>query len=70
MQRKKFIRNKQELQEIKQGAFANLREYSYFTYIRIDGKPFSIQNGNSFSVEMIATKARRHEKKEVEKLRS
>jgi ABC-type uncharacterized transport system substrate-binding protein len=44
--------NAAEIQNVKQGAFENLREYSYFTYIRIDGKPFPIQNVNSFSVEM------------------
>jgi ABC-type uncharacterized transport system substrate-binding protein len=42
----------EEVEGVKTGAFDNLREYTYFTHIFIDGKEFAVQDVTSFSVEL------------------
>jgi ABC-type uncharacterized transport system substrate-binding protein len=42
----------EEAAALKAGAFENLREFQYFTHIRIDGEPFEVGEATSFSVEM------------------
>ncbi len=39
----------EEITELKKGAFANLREFGYFTHIKIDGKPFKVKFVTDFS---------------------
>lgn len=53
-----FDRNKnrqfepEEVAEVKAGAFSNLKEYEYFTHIKIDGKPFRVTFVSDFSAKI------------------
>ncbi|MCF8051269.1 MAG: DUF1007 family protein [Desulfobacterales bacterium] len=41
-----------EVERLKKGAFANLREFGYFTHVKIDGKPFTVEFVTDFSARM------------------
>jgi len=53
-----FDRNKNrrfesdEVAEVKAGAFSNLKEFGYFTHIKIDGKPFKVSFVKDFSAKI------------------
>ena len=38
----------EEIQTVKENAFTYISEFSYFTYIKIDGKPFQVKFVNNF----------------------
>ena len=41
-----------EIEQVKNGAFSNLRKFQYFTYIKINGKPFRVQFVKGFSAKI------------------
>jgi len=41
-----------EVASIKEGAFSNLAEYSYFIFVRIDGNPFEVKYVKNFSARL------------------
>ena len=41
-----------EIQNVKNGAFENLRQFNYFTHIKIDDKPFKVKYVKDFSAEI------------------
>lgn len=41
-----------EIKDVKKGAFSNLREFDYFTHIKISGKPFPVKYVKDFSAEI------------------
>ncbi|GAU09724.1 hypothetical protein DPF_2455 [Desulfoplanes formicivorans] len=41
-----------EVEGVRKGAFSNLREFGYFTRIRIGGKPFAVQFVKDFSATL------------------
>lgn len=41
-----------EIEEVKNGAFSNLRTFDYFTHIKINGKPFKVKYVTCFSAEI------------------
>lgn len=41
-----------EIEDIKNGAFSNLRHFDYFTHIGINGKPFKVKHITDFSAEI------------------
>lgn len=43
---------KEEIKKVEKGAFFNLKEYDYFTYIEVNGHQFKIQKVNSFYAEI------------------
>ena len=47
---KKFSAN--EVKKIKDEAFSNLKDYKYFTFIRINKKPFKVKYVTDFNVSM------------------
>ncbi len=42
----------EEIKKVEEGAFSNLKEYEYFTDIKINGHQFKIQKVNSFYAEI------------------
>lgn len=48
--------DEQESVALKQGAFDNLKEFNYFTFVKSDGKAISIKNAEHFSAEIINDK--------------
>ena len=47
---------KSEIINIKKGAFANLAKFDYFSFIRINGKPFKVKYVRDFSAAMASGK--------------
>jgi ABC-type uncharacterized transport system substrate-binding protein len=47
---------KSEIIEIKKGAFANLVNFDYFSFIRINGKPFKVKYVRDFSAALASSK--------------
>ncbi len=41
-----------EMESIRKGAFSNLRNFDYFTHIKINGKPFKVKYVTDFSAEI------------------
>ena len=41
-----------EIEAIKNGAFSNLKEFDYFTYIKVNAKPFKVVFFKDFSAEI------------------
>lgn len=41
-----------EIEKLKAGAFANLREYNYFIHVKINGNPFKVQFVTDFSARI------------------
>ena len=41
-----------EIREIKNGAFSNLKNFDYFTHIKINGKPFKVKFVKDFSAKI------------------
>ena len=44
--------NAAEIEGLKKGAFDNLRKFSWFTHIRVDGKPFAVKFVTDFSARV------------------
>ena len=42
-----------EVEEVERGAFANLKNFDYFTHVKIDGKPFKVKFVKDFNVKII-----------------
>ena len=45
-----------EIENVKKGAFENLREFDYLMHIKIDGKPFKVKYVTDFSAKIIKGK--------------
>lgn len=41
-----------EIEEVRNGAFSNLRTFDYFTHVRINGEPFKVKCVTDFSAEI------------------
>jgi len=42
-----------EIENVKKGAFLNLRNFDYFTHVNINGKEFKVQYVTDFSAEIV-----------------
>ena len=42
-----------EIKELKEGAFSNLKNFDYFTNVKINGKPFKVRFVRDFSAKII-----------------
>lgn len=49
-----------EIEQVKNGAFSNLKKFQYFTYIKINGKPFRVQFVKGFSATIEEDKVSYH----------
>ena len=53
---KNGVLEKNEINTIKKEAFSYLAEYEYFTFIKIDGKPFDVKYVQNFSASLAETR--------------
>jgi ABC-type uncharacterized transport system substrate-binding protein len=49
-----------EVEEVKKGAFSNLKNFDYFTHVKINGKPFKVKFVKDFNVKIIKNRVVYH----------